>query len=352
MSSIVFDGSDYQAAKDDLCDKAPESPVLLCSACFDFMSTYSIILKANLSESRVVNFENLLAHAGITDDADQCMLCEQMHFGHELLTMMGSREDSCTDPDCEGDHDWEQNQEHHHHHEHREHCEHHQSTHTCERPEECAPGPLRFLVTPRDPTVCDCADEEQSLTHQTILDHIKRLEELSEELQVAQKVEKVVYAQVAKAKEIHESQPHGPLRDILKKQAELAQDLRLDGEKIEMPTGRPQCVVWCPHEFHCHGDKINRYAAVSCNCSEKISTSASDILKHVQHCVQDYEEVIMRVRLGITKLRAMPRSTYADVTSLKESAPDGPGCAMPGVHKAKNMKIFSKKMKDDYNAGK
>lgn len=114
---------------------------------------------------------------------------------------------------------------------------------------------------------------------------------------------------------------------------------------------------------------MRRYAPANCSCTPTACSCTNCILAHVEHCVEDYEEALARVRLDITKLRAMPRketSYYpsAYVRHLKPSvdktltlcssaeASTSNGSAMPGVRKAKHLKNYTKAQKDAHNGGK
>lgn len=143
----------------------------------------------------------------------------------------------------------------------------------------------------------------------------------------------------------------------------------IDNIRIETLPKRPPCTVWCSNIFDCHIHKMSHYAPTNCDCTPTACSCAYCIQRHVEHCVEDYKDAIARVRLGITKLRAKPRTEgggsmsnmYAFSRILSRmtliysraisSAADG-NCEMPGVRKAKHLKGYTKAQKEAYNRGK
>lgn len=88
----------------------------------------------------------------------------------------------------------------------------------------------------------------------------------------------------------------------------------VNNSRVQAPPGRPFCVVWPDSGMHCHVDKINIYSPTDCDCTKDPSTGVTQacpcgrcVLRHVEHCAEDYNDALRRVKLGITKLQAVPR---------------------------------------------
>ncbi|KAK4894904.1 hypothetical protein LTR27_007026 [Elasticomyces elasticus] len=186
-----------------------------------------------------------------------------------------------------------------------------------------------------------------------ILRHIKKLEKLFAELTVARNVTHTLREQIGAEKKVDMAVPPDGSRGELKLLSKMVMDLDLDGAKIETVAGRPLQPVWCPDMFDCHGCKIRRYAPANCSCTKDACSCSRCVWIHVEHSVKDYEDVVDRLRLGITRMRAMPRPKPGPMPAASTAATGaGGGCAMPGVRNAKHLKNYTKAQTEAYNSSK
>jgi len=159
--------------------------------------------------------------------------------------------------------------------------------------------------------------------HQQIRDHITKIERLYCELNVPYGVERNVREQADREITVEQAVPSAFSERMLQRLSKLTgelslngkkyvcsvslPDLETDGRRIETKPGRPLCIVPSADNFPCHHAKIQHYPPGNCECVPMPCSCTHCVLAHVKHCAEDYEEAVQRVRLGITKLRAMRR---------------------------------------------
>ncbi|KAK5120176.1 hypothetical protein LTR85_006657 [Meristemomyces frigidus] len=220
-----------------------------------------------------------------------------------------------------------------------------------------------------DPDICDCdvvpccehdcKSKQMAGQHRNILSKIKEIEETYSELTRA--VDETLHLRLP----IN----HGLKIDpVMKNDVDFQTKLKrfnsncvlfgLNHEPVQAPLGRPFCPVWCKKAMYCHIAKINRYSPTNCNCTKDHKTGNTSacpcfscVLRHVEHCAEDYKDALRRVKLGVTKLQAVPRKDAGVMPSASAESGNVGGSAMPGVRKAKHIKKFTEAQKKAYNRG-
>lgn len=187
------------------------------------------------------------------------------------------------------------------------------------------------------PDECNCECLTKKKTHTEILGYIKEIELLHRKLTISYGV--VQHLREASEnhktlREVSKSVPCDVLRIHLEAESRLLNELKLGDEtyvqtlaiasrsrqlisftRIEAKAGRPLCHV--PQEkYHCHVAKVNAFAPASCACVPVACNCSPCILRHVKHCVEDYDDAVSRVSVGIAKLRAAPRQPPPNQSAL------------------------------------